>query len=98
MQALPPTAALMELKGALRILGPDTHRLGEILRVRILSRLGVDVRVGIGPSITVAATASAQVAPPGGVLTVAPGRVTKGSPRRRSKPSTVSAPSGRRTA
>jgi DNA polymerase-4 len=76
VQALPPTAALVELKGALRYHGPDTHRLGEILRVRTLSRLGVDVRVGTGPSITVAATASAQVDPPGGVLTVTPDRVT----------------------
>ena len=39
-----------------------------------LSRLGVDVRIGIGPSITVAATGSAQVLEPGGVLAVAPGQ------------------------
>ncbi len=76
VQALPPTAALVELKGALRYHGSETHRLGEVLRVRTLSRLGVDVRVGIGPSITVAATASAQVPLPGGVLTVAPDDVT----------------------
>ncbi|MGW4866969.1 DNA polymerase Y family protein [Streptomyces chartreusis] len=37
---------------------------------------GVDVRVGIGPSITVAATASAQVSKPGGVLAVDPGEVS----------------------
>ncbi|MEU9663531.1 DNA polymerase Y family protein [Streptomyces chartreusis] len=75
VQALPPTAALVELKGALRYHGTDTHHLGEILRVRALSRLGVDVRVGVGPSITVAATASAQVPLPGGVLAVEPGEV-----------------------
>ncbi|MEU6654895.1 hypothetical protein ABZ904_37150 [Streptomyces sp. NPDC046900] len=40
---------------------------GEVLRVRTLSRLGVDGRVGIGPSITVAATASGQITGPGGV-------------------------------
>ncbi len=40
-----------------------------------LSRLGVDARVGIGPSITVAATASGQIDAPGGVLTVAPDQV-----------------------
>ncbi|RSN54017.1 hypothetical protein DMH12_17165 [Streptomyces sp. WAC 04229] len=74
VQALPPTAALVELKGALRYHGSDVQRLGEMLRVRTLTRLGVDVRVGIGPSITVAATASAQVDPPGGVLTVPPDR------------------------
>jgi hypothetical protein len=50
VQALPPTAALVELKGALRYHGVDGRRLGEVLRVRTISRLGVDVRVGIGPS------------------------------------------------
>ncbi|MFJ2008394.1 DNA polymerase Y family protein [Streptomyces chartreusis] len=76
VQALPPTAALVELKGALRYHGTDGRHLGEILRVRTLSRLGVDVRVGIGPSITVAATASAQVPQPGGVLAVTPGEAS----------------------
>jgi DNA polymerase-4 len=70
VQALPPTAALVELRGALPYYGVDARRLGEVLRIRTLSRLGVDVRVGIGPSITVAATASAQVPAPGGVLAV----------------------------
>ncbi|MGX1274519.1 DNA polymerase Y family protein [Streptomyces phaeoluteigriseus] len=72
VQALPPTAALVELKGALRYHDTDARRLGEVLRVRTLSRLGVDVRVGIGPSITVAATASARIEQPGGVLAVTP--------------------------
>lgn len=76
VQALPPTAALVELKGALRYRRTDARHLGGILRVRTLSRLGVDVRVGIGTSITVAATASAQVPQPGGVLAVAPDQVT----------------------
>ncbi|MET9831193.1 hypothetical protein ABZ078_18260 [Streptomyces sp. NPDC006385] len=75
VQALPPTAALVELKGALRYHGTDARRLGESLRVRTLSRLGVDVRIGVGPSITVAATASAQVPEPGGVLAVEPDQV-----------------------
>ncbi|MFC9646715.1 hypothetical protein ACFTZF_51310 [Streptomyces mirabilis] len=75
VQALPPSAALVELKGALRYHGVDGRRLGEVLRVRTISRLGVDVRVGIGPSITVAATASGQIAEPGGVLAVGPGQV-----------------------
>ncbi|MFD9984030.1 hypothetical protein ACFWZJ_27015 [Streptomyces massasporeus] len=72
VQALPPSAALVELKGALRYHGTDARHLGEVLRVRTISRLGVDVRVGIGPSITVAATASAQVEGPGGVLAIDP--------------------------
>ncbi|MFD3617405.1 hypothetical protein ACFWWT_19605 [Streptomyces sp. NPDC058676] len=75
VQALPPTEALVELKGAVRYHGADARRLGEVLRVRTLSRLGLDVRVGIGPSITVAATASGQIDGPGGVLAVAPGQV-----------------------
>ncbi|MFE4703484.1 hypothetical protein ACFRIC_41165 [Streptomyces sp. NPDC056738] len=75
VQALPPTAALAELKGALRYHGVDAGRLGEVLRVRTISRLGIDIRVGIGPSITVAATASDQITGPGGVLAIAPGGV-----------------------
>ncbi|MFD6288330.1 hypothetical protein [Streptomyces sp. NPDC060205] len=70
VQALPPSAALVELKGALRYHGGDARRLGEVLRVRTLSRLGTDVRVGIGPTVTVAATASGQLDGPGGVLVV----------------------------
>ncbi|WP_333739899.1 DNA polymerase Y family protein [Streptomyces sp. IBSBF 2806] len=76
VQALPPTAALMELKGALRYHGADARRLGEVLRVRALSRLGVDLRIGVGPSITVAATASGQIDVPGGVRAIAPDQVT----------------------
>ncbi|MFJ1973898.1 hypothetical protein ACIO93_35210 [Streptomyces sp. NPDC087903] len=75
VQALPPRAALAELKGALRYYGVDASRLGEVLRVRTISRLGVDVRVGVGPCITVAATASAQITGQGGVLAIAPGQV-----------------------
>ncbi|MER6694465.1 DNA polymerase Y family protein [Streptomyces minutiscleroticus] len=71
VQALPPSAALVDLRGALRYHGVPARRLGEVLRVRAISRLGLDVRVGIGPSVTVAATASAQVPLPGGVLAVA---------------------------
>ncbi|MEU0413918.1 hypothetical protein ABZ307_39900 [Streptomyces griseorubiginosus] len=50
VQALPPTAALVDLRGALPYYGVEARRLGEVLRIRTLSRLGVDVRVGIGPS------------------------------------------------
>ncbi|MGA5142775.1 hypothetical protein [Streptomyces azureus] len=50
VQSLPPSAALVELKGALRYHGAGARHLGERLRVRTLSRLGVDVRVGFGPT------------------------------------------------
>lgn len=74
VQALPPTAALVELKGALRYhgTGADVYRLGQMLRVRTLTRHGFDLRIGIGPTISVATTASAQIPAPGGVLVVAP--------------------------
>ncbi|MCW8102664.1 DNA polymerase Y family protein [Streptomyces tauricus] len=75
VQALPPSAALVELKGALRYHRADAQRLGEVLRVRTLSRLGIDLRVGIGPTITVAATASSLIGTPGGVLAVDAGQV-----------------------
>ncbi|MDV9168636.1 hypothetical protein R6V09_00570 [Streptomyces sp. W16] len=60
--------------GALRYHGVPPQRLGEVLRLRAVARLGVDVRVGIGRSVTVAATASAQITGPGGVLVIEPGR------------------------
>ncbi|MEU9959826.1 hypothetical protein [Streptomyces sp. NPDC050982] len=75
VQALPPSAALVELKGALRYHGTSARHLGEVLRIRTLSRLGVDVRVGIGPTIAVAATASGQITSPGGVLAVDPDQI-----------------------
>ncbi|MEU8868270.1 DNA polymerase Y family protein [Streptomyces umbrinus] len=75
VQALPPSAALVELKGALRYHGTGARHLGEVLRIRTLSRLGVDVRVGVGPTITVAATASGQISAPGGVLAIDPDQV-----------------------
>ncbi|WP_225839364.1 hypothetical protein [Streptomyces sp. NK08204] len=75
VQALPPAAALVELRGALRYHGTDAVHLGEILRVRSISRLGVDLRIGIAPTITVAATASGQISGLGGVLCVTPEEV-----------------------
>lgn len=50
VQALPSTAALADLRGALRYHGATASHLGEILRLRTVSRYGVDVRVGIGPT------------------------------------------------
>ncbi|MFJ4633555.1 hypothetical protein [Streptomyces sp. NPDC088847] len=72
VQALPPTAALVDLRGALRYHAATASQLGDVLRLRTVSRYGIDVRVGIGPTVTVATTASAQVPHPGGVLAVAP--------------------------
>lgn len=54
----------------------DARQLGENLRIRTISRLGGDARVGIGPATTIAATAYSQVPLPGGVLAIAPEDVT----------------------
>ncbi|MFE6485693.1 hypothetical protein ACFVGN_22530 [Streptomyces sp. NPDC057757] len=70
VRALPPSAALVEVKGALRYHGVGPRRLAEVIRLRTVARLGVDVRIGIGPTITVAATASRQISSPGGILAV----------------------------
>lgn len=59
--------------GALRQHGTGARYPGEVLRERTISRLGVDVRVARGPSITVAATASARVEASDGVLAIDPG-------------------------
>ncbi|USQ89857.1 hypothetical protein NFX46_19645 [Streptomyces phaeoluteigriseus] len=53
------------------------RHLGEVLRVRTLARLGIDVRVGIGPSIAVAATVYGQIPTPGGVLSISPDEVAE---------------------
>ncbi|MFF4121846.1 hypothetical protein [Streptomyces sp. NPDC001714] len=59
VQAAPPAAALVELRGALGYFGTTAQGLADMLRLRTAARLGmIDVRVGIGPSITVAATVS----------------------------------------
>ncbi|MGW0720444.1 hypothetical protein ACWD3K_37845 [Streptomyces sp. NPDC002778] len=60
----------------MRYHGTGPRHLGDILCVRTLSRLDIDVRVGIGPSVTVAATASSQIGEPGGVLAVDPDQAT----------------------
>ncbi|MFF2650104.1 hypothetical protein [Streptomyces sp. NPDC058045] len=75
VQALPPRAALVELRGAARYFGTAPERLAEIVRLRALVRLGTDLRIGVGPTVTVAATASARAPHPGGVLAVSPGQV-----------------------
>jgi DNA polymerase-4 len=70
VQAIPPGAALAELRGAFRCLGADARKIGEVVRIRALALLGVDLRIGVGQSWSVAATASGQITEPGGVLVV----------------------------
>jgi DNA polymerase-4 len=72
VQALPPSAALVETErgAALPRHRRPPPRRGAAGADHLPPR--VDVRVGIGPSITVAATASAQVEAFGGVLAIDP--------------------------
>src|SRR3954470_869671 len=67
----------MAQAGALRCHRADACRPGEVVPVRTLARLGLDVCVGIGPSITVAAPACAQITGAGAVLTVTPDQVAE---------------------
>ncbi|WP_293988708.1 hypothetical protein [Streptomyces sp.] len=72
MQALPPSAALVELKGAVRYHVAGGRWLAEVARSRSVARLGVDLQIGVASSWTVAATASAQAPASGGIVAVAP--------------------------
>ncbi|MEH0420525.1 DNA polymerase Y family protein [Streptomyces sp. B21-083] len=72
VQALPPGAALVELRGAVGYFGMNECQIADVVRLRSVALLGVDLRIGIGTSWTVAATASGQVTGPGGVLPVTP--------------------------
>ncbi|MFD5949689.1 hypothetical protein ACFWAZ_29930 [Streptomyces collinus] len=58
---------------------------GKVLRLRTISRLGVDVRVGAGPSIPVAATAAAQTEAPSGMPAIAPDHAAEHLATSRSK-------------
>lgn len=91
VQALPPTAALVELKGALRCYGTGACRLGEVLRIRALSRLGVDVRVGIGLPSRSPPPPPPRSPRPAASSRSTPTRPRRGSRRCRSRPCTGSA-------
>jgi DNA polymerase-4 len=75
VQVLPPTAALVEAKGALRYHGVDGRGLAEMARLRAVAHLGVDLRIGIASTAALAATASAQAPLPGGLVVVEPEHV-----------------------
>ncbi|MEV1025922.1 hypothetical protein [Streptomyces sp. NPDC050264] len=75
VQALPPGAAVVELRGALRYHGVSAVRLAERARIRCLARLSVDVRIGLAPTWAVAATASARAPEHGGIVAVEPAEV-----------------------
>ncbi|GLW03917.1 hypothetical protein ACIP46_29395 [Streptomyces lavendulae] len=70
VQALPPRAALVQVRGAQRYFGADPARIAEVVRLRAVARLGTDVRIGVAGTWAVAAMASARIQGPGGTLTV----------------------------
>ncbi|WP_246618661.1 DNA polymerase Y family protein [Streptomyces javensis] len=76
VEALPPDAALADVRGALRYFGRDAAGLAEIVRVRALARYGVDCTVGVAanPLLARMAAHEAQEArgaqEPGAVRTV----------------------------
>ncbi|MFD4143265.1 hypothetical protein [Streptomyces sp. NPDC058572] len=69
VQALPPDAALIDVRGAERYFGRDAAQLASLLRVRALAHCGVDCVVGAGPGPMLARMA-AQVAEPGTTMVV----------------------------
>ncbi|EDX27116.1 conserved hypothetical protein [Streptomyces sp. Mg1] len=77
VQALPPRAALVQVRGAQRYFGVDPERIAEVIRLRAVARLGTDVRIGVAGTWAVAAMASARIPGPGGVLAVPGERVAE---------------------
>ncbi|WP_431047867.1 DNA polymerase Y family protein [Streptomyces sp. P1-3] len=67
VEALPPDAALADVRGALRYFGRDAAGLAEIVRVRALARYGVDCTVGVATNPLLARMAAAAHLAEGGV-------------------------------
>lgn len=69
VQALPPDAALVDVRGAERYFGRDAAQLASLLRVRALAHCGVDCVIGAG-SVPMIARMAAREAVPGTTLVV----------------------------
>ncbi len=69
VQALPPDAALIDVRGAERYFERDAAQLASLLRVRALAHCGVDCVIGAGPNPMLARMA-ARYAGPGATLVV----------------------------
>ncbi|MBB4894920.1 DNA polymerase-4 [Streptomyces olivoverticillatus] len=69
VQALPPDAALLDVRGAVRYFGHDPAELAALLRVRALARYGADCTVGIAGN-PMLARMTAHDGPPGSVRTL----------------------------
>jgi DNA polymerase-4 len=70
VQALPPDAALADVRGALRYFRRDARELADVLRLRALAHHGADCTVGVAANPLLARMA-AQDGPPGDVRAVA---------------------------
>ncbi|MGW4752914.1 DNA polymerase Y family protein [Streptomyces chartreusis] len=63
VQALPPDAALADLRGAERYFGRDAVELASVIRVRALAHHGVDCTIGAGPGPMLARVALGEARP-----------------------------------
>ncbi|MEV4438805.1 hypothetical protein AB0K09_07245 [Streptomyces sp. NPDC049577] len=63
VQALPPDAALMDVRGAVRYFGHGPEELGALVRVRALARYGVDCTVGVAANPMLARMVARDGAP-----------------------------------
>ncbi|MEV0263283.1 helix-hairpin-helix domain-containing protein [Streptomyces sp. NPDC050617] len=70
VEALPPDAALVDVRGARRYFGRDAVGLADLIRLRALALHGVDCTVGAAANPMLARMA-AQDGPPGAVRTLA---------------------------
>jgi len=63
----------VDVSGAEGYFGESAERLAALVRLRCVALLGVDLRIGVADSWSLAATASSRVEGPGGVLVVPTG-------------------------
>lgn len=63
VEALPPDAALVDVRGAMRYFGRDAVELASVIRVRALAHHGVDCVIGAGPGPMLARMAVREAAP-----------------------------------
>ncbi|WP_345035110.1 DNA polymerase Y family protein [Streptomyces sannanensis] len=69
VQALPPDALLVDVRGAVRYFGLDAAGLGSVLRVRALAHFGIGCSIGVAANPMLARMA-ARAAAPGTTLVV----------------------------
>lgn len=72
VQALPPDAALVDVRGAVRYFGRDAAELAALVRLRALARYGVDCTIGVAVNPLLARMAAGD-GPPGRVRCVPAG-------------------------